>query len=137
MGTNYYIRYNICNCCKRYDEIHMGKQSMGWKFNFHVIEEQFPINEWENNAKELLKNNIYINVKLDSYKKTKNFLLKYSKYVKIFSEYDREILIEDFLKIVESNQHNLSFYNYCVVHNCLQSEYMDSDNYEFSPNNFS
>lgn len=25
MGTNYYVRYNRCDCCGRYDELHMCK----------------------------------------------------------------------------------------------------------------
>jgi hypothetical protein len=25
MGTNYYARYNACECCGRYDEAHIGK----------------------------------------------------------------------------------------------------------------
>lgn len=25
MGTNYYVRYNRCGCCDRYDELHMCK----------------------------------------------------------------------------------------------------------------
>ncbi len=40
MGTNYYIRSKVpppCECCKRpYEaaELHIGKSSAGWKFNF-------------------------------------------------------------------------------------------------------
>ncbi len=39
MGTNYYIRTNICKCCGRYDEQHIGKKSYGWKFSFFLPEE--------------------------------------------------------------------------------------------------
>jgi len=35
MGCNYFIRYNNCKCCKRYDELHIGKSSFGWDFLFH------------------------------------------------------------------------------------------------------
>lgn len=33
MGTNYYLR-KICEHCGRYDELHIGKSSAGWKFLF-------------------------------------------------------------------------------------------------------
>ena len=34
MSTNYYARFGICEKCGRYDEIHLGKLSTGWKFLF-------------------------------------------------------------------------------------------------------
>jgi hypothetical protein len=34
MGTNYTLYYNKCKCCKRSDELHIGKSSAGWKFLF-------------------------------------------------------------------------------------------------------
>ena len=33
MGSNYYLR-KICEHCGRYDELHLGKSSAGWKFLF-------------------------------------------------------------------------------------------------------
>ena len=36
MGTNYYARTNMCKCCGRYDELHIGKSSIGWTFSLHV-----------------------------------------------------------------------------------------------------
>ena len=35
MGTNYYLYYNVCECCGRQDSIHIGKSSCGWRFLFH------------------------------------------------------------------------------------------------------
>lgn len=32
MGTNYYARVNCCDLCGRYDEMHIGKSSYGWRF---------------------------------------------------------------------------------------------------------
>ena len=46
MGTNYYLRKNYCHCCKRYDEIHIGKSSVGTKFLFHVTNEIRSIDDW-------------------------------------------------------------------------------------------
>jgi hypothetical protein len=35
MGTNYYLRTDICPHCGRYEEeLHIGKSSVGWKFLF-------------------------------------------------------------------------------------------------------
>lgn len=34
IGTNFYHRTNICECCHRYDERHIGKSSGGWAFSF-------------------------------------------------------------------------------------------------------
>jgi hypothetical protein len=41
MGTNYYARFNKCQECGRRDELHIGKQSWGWRFCFHFIDFQF------------------------------------------------------------------------------------------------
>ncbi len=38
-GINYYHRKNICECCERYDEVHIGKASVGWQFSFHGTDE--------------------------------------------------------------------------------------------------
>lgn len=39
MGTNFYARMNTCEQCGRYEEIHLGKSSMGWKFLFKLNKE--------------------------------------------------------------------------------------------------
>ena len=39
MGTNYYLKKNVCRCCGRGDEIHIGKSSGGWCFALHVYPE--------------------------------------------------------------------------------------------------
>lgn len=38
MGTNYYLRTNICECCNRYDERHIGKSSSGWHFSLRIYQ---------------------------------------------------------------------------------------------------
>ena len=38
MGTNYYIKVDICKSCKRFTEIHIGKSSHGWRFNVEIHE---------------------------------------------------------------------------------------------------
>lgn len=40
MGTNYYAEFNRCNVCKRPEQrIHIGKQSVGWRFAVEVHKE--------------------------------------------------------------------------------------------------
>lgn len=35
MGTNYYVKLDVCKSCGRpIDTIHLGKSSAGWKFMF-------------------------------------------------------------------------------------------------------
>lgn len=41
MGTNYYIRQEICPCCGHAEsEYHIGKSSGGWCFSLHVEPER-------------------------------------------------------------------------------------------------
>ncbi len=41
MGTNYYVATNICECCNRRDEMHIGKQSWGWAFSFRGYRSEY------------------------------------------------------------------------------------------------
>lgn len=42
MGTNYYVKLNVCPTCKREEkEIHLGKCSGGWKFLFARNDEYY------------------------------------------------------------------------------------------------
>ncbi len=45
-GTNYYHRKNTCKCCGRYDEVHIGKASIGWSFGFHGTDEIRSTLDW-------------------------------------------------------------------------------------------
>ena len=49
MGTNYYLLQNRCQCCKRSDERHVGKSSMGWVFALHVYPDEGinTMQDWE------------------------------------------------------------------------------------------
>jgi len=41
MGTNYYLRYDVCQHCGRSDkQLHIGKSSAGWCFALHVHPEE-------------------------------------------------------------------------------------------------
>jgi len=41
MGTNYYLKKNVCKCCNHAAEsLHIGKSSAGWHFSLHVMPEE-------------------------------------------------------------------------------------------------
>ena len=75
MGTNYYFRYHCCDHCNRYDELHIGKQSVGWKFIFRAYKN---------------RNLISVASWIEEIRKPNN---------KIYDEYDRHVQDkEDFIK---------------------------------------
>lgn len=82
MGTNYYHRTNICDCCGRYEERHIGKHSAGWQFSFQAIDED----------------QLVIQSRKDWY----NHLINESG--KIFDEYGQELTLEELHAIVESSR---------------------------------
>ena len=136
MGTNYYLRYNLCSHCNRYEEIHIGKRSAGWKFLFYKFARVFPIYEWENNAKQLLKDNKSVFTTVDTYKGLK-LLLKY-KEVKIYDEYRTFISSKEFCANVESQQRRAS-HIHTADNAILFDLYVvkDPEGYEFTSYEFS
>lgn len=75
MGTNFYVRLNYCEHCGRYETLHIGKRSCGWKFDF-AYDNFKSINE----VREKLKNQT------------------------IVDEYARTYTYEEFMKMVEELQ---------------------------------
>lgn len=75
MGTNYYWRKNICESCKRYEEIHIGKSSFGWTFSFHGTDE------------------------IRSYK---DWIKKLESEGEIYDEYDEKICLDEFKYLVQA-----------------------------------
>jgi len=65
MGTNYYVKDNICKCCERHDLIHIGKNSAGWVFIFNGMNIT-TVKKW---SKYLAKKTI-----IDEYGKEMTFL---------------------------------------------------------------
>lgn len=110
MGTNYYARYNICDCCDRYNELHIGKSSFGWKFLFrgYTKEEDLDIQTFEN---------------------WKNFLK--SEDVKIFDEYDEKVEYQRFIEFIEKKQNDDKHSNKHDI------GYLDDEGYEFYNEEFS
>ena len=42
MGTNYYLRLDVCGHCKRPErELHIGKSSCGWCFGLHTVDDSW------------------------------------------------------------------------------------------------
>ena len=44
MRNNFRVEYNVCGCCKRSDEIHLGMYASGWCFQAH---ENLEIQSWK------------------------------------------------------------------------------------------
>lgn len=48
MGTNYFVRTDECECCGRYEDLHIGKSSAGWKFSFQGYPDRDPpLTSWK------------------------------------------------------------------------------------------
>lgn len=77
MGTNYYIRENICDKCNRYKEEHIWKSS--WWRDFTIRHHKEHYNSWN---------------------EFKNFL----KGKKIFDEYGSEITRKELLALIEDKK---------------------------------
>ena len=121
MGTNYYLHYDICECCGRHNEKHIGKSSAGWQFSFRGYrspEYQPPITSFEDWKKEL---------QIEG---------------KIFDEYGREISYEDFVALVEKKRsETYNQYDYCKEHsawrNIDETDWKDDEGHPFSSTEFS
>ncbi len=79
MGTNYYTIKNYCEHCKRFDQEHIGKSSIGWTFAFQATETVENYDEWLENVKSSQK---------------------------IIDEYGREITVEELVKMIEDKRNN-------------------------------
>ena len=91
MGTNYYVNYNICKCCGRGEQVHIGKSSCGWKFLFYAPRKS----EYGFNYETITS--------IDDWKK----FLKENEHT-IEDEYGKPIPDEDFWIKVEKKQNEKS-----------------------------
>jgi len=122
MGTNYYHRTDICECCSRYKEKHIGKNSFGWQFSFQGFM------GYEDNPKIISFKDWKRELKADG---------------KIFDEYGRELSFEKFVELVElkktaPNNH----YDYCIGEASsrgysMDNDWKDDEGYSFSGHDFS
>ncbi len=143
MGTNYYLIYNECKCCNRYDEIHLGKSSGGWKFTFQTIE-CLSLKKIDH-AHAIADSDEEITIK--TWKDLNDFLYKYVvefKTARIRDEYRDDCSYQDFVTLVltkfamESNKSH-----YWELKNDIrwtfdeERELLDPEGHSFSTTDFS
>ena len=95
MGTNYYVHYNICECCERHDVMHVGKSSYGWAFALRVATPEIMAKEWEKEEQKDLPKNFEEWCEL--FKRED---------IEIWDEYSREITAEKMIDII-TNRKNI------------------------------
>lgn len=140
MGTNYYIRYNICSCCNRSDEVHIGKSSMGWQFTFHSVDD-YDIKMSSFDAKNMLaEDDSHLIIK--NFQDWRKFIEKYvieQGTAKIYNEYGEEESAQEFFSLVESKRDGKNHAEY--INNDYtymdHGDYVDEEGYSFSPGEFS
>ena len=110
MGTNYYVRYKICNVCNRYEELHLGKKSVGWKFSFQAI--------------DLVDKDIEIK----SYKQWLKFIV--DNEAVIYNEDGENILLKEFQDIVKNSlKEKNDIVMYCKKEHEQDECYYDEEGY--------
>lgn len=125
MGTNYFHRTNICDCCGRFDERHIGKSSGGWQFSFHGYR---PDEVWGST------------VSIESWEDWKELLIGEPF---IFDEYKKQISLNEFFVLVskkQANPKNLNHTTYCLGRygsDVDASNWLDPEGYSFSDTEFS
>lgn len=134
MGTNYYLRYNICDCCNRYDELHIGKSSGGWQFLFHSVDEYiFPKTL---DPKSALLDQEETHVVISSFQHWKKFIQQYVveyQTAKIYDEYDLEVSATQFFSLIDSKTEQLSHYKRVSDSSC----FLDPEGHSFIKGEFS
>jgi len=141
MGTNYDWRYNYCKCCKRYDEIHIGKSSFGWTFSFQAFK-HYDI-ESEKIPSYRLKENQPKYFEIKSYK---DWLTFFDLAIgEIFDEYGKKISLDEFKDLVKDKEtekynHTIYLLNSEKVWNrrhAVENCFLDEDGHSFSYGYFS
>ena len=131
MGTNYYMRYDNCECCSRHEEIHIGKKSYGWQFSFQAHN---PEVSWApmgylgiSDPKDFL---------INSWKDWQRYLQM--KEHKIFDEYDSHISFKDLKRIIEDSKKNLKNLNHTTECHGMpfEASFYDKEGYSFSNSDF-
>jgi len=108
MGTNYYVKENICKCCGVAGKTeHIGKSSAGWTFNFHALYDVRSEKEW--------------------------YMLLSQKDVKIFDEYDEEVSFENFKELVNGKKKERN--NHANLY--PKGNFLDKEGNSFSEGEFS
>ena len=114
MSTNYYLRYNICECCNRFDEIHIGKSSYKWRFLFRGYDDFSPVLQTYDQWFEFIGDQLYRDT------------------AEIVNEYGKIVQFGDFVEMVEDKQKDPEN----KIHN-FDNNYVDVRGYNFSNREFS
>lgn len=107
MSCNFYARINICKICKRFNEIHLGKQSGGWKFAVEMNEGYYR-----------------------DYKEFIQFIKR--KDVKIIDEYGRKISQAVLIKGIKAHSKDKSHFEAYLPDKKIDCKEADLCFYEFS-----
>lgn len=128
MGTNYYVRSRICECCGRYDEDHICKSLSTFEAK----------RRWDDDACETV-------IECGSWAEWRTFLR--SNVVEVWDEYGNQHDVEDFIRDVEymppesrGRQHQFMLADY--AHEVSDGpangmSWLDPDGYSFSGREFS
>lgn len=126
MGTNYYARVNCCSHCNRYDQIHIGKSSMGWAFSFRGYTKQGYFSELPERFEHLT---------IRSFQDWKTFLENPD--VNIYDEYGDQISKEDFFSLVKAKQGGKVSANEYSPYIDKSTVWVDDEGNSFSSTEFS
>lgn len=107
MGTNYYVETNFCKECERFDRIHIGKSSAGWKFTLEIHE-------------------IYYK----SFKEFIEFIRKNDG--NIYDEYDKQISFDELMDKIESKKNGRCHFEDYPINKYADCEDVDLYKGEFS-----
>lgn len=126
MGTNYYLRTDVCQHCKRAEHaIHVGKSSAGWPFLFRGYRRWPPdgvphpitsAKEWEKFIRRAVEDG-----------------------AELYDEYGQEQDVAEFWEFVASKKSETAGPAACIGyrHGGHDSEWYDEEGYRFCDNEFS
>lgn len=111
MGTNYYVVKRKPTIT---EPLHIGKSSAGWRFLFHEVNKGSTDFDYD--------------LEIHTFEQWRDFL-KNNKEIVILDEYDREVDVNELLKLIEDKQ------NINNLEDFLHSKNVNG--YRFSDSNFS
>jgi hypothetical protein len=135
VGTNYYMIYNKCNCCDRFDKAHIGKITGRWQFCFQSVHPE--ISYYAPDGCLAVSDPKYIIV--NSWKDWEEFLQLKENVIN--DEYGRRVTYWELKKIVQDSMKNKNNKSHAVEcrHDYIGSEYntyLDPEGYSFVTDDF-
>ena len=113
MGMNFYLRLNTCEKCARYDELHIGKSSMGGQFSFRAY-------DYEGAEPRIRSVKDWLTLTQEG---------------RIFDENGKEYSQRDFWSLVNSKKSELG--NFAAAHRPSEWHYLDEDGFSMTNREFS